>query len=168
MSVRKPAGKLVRQWRLHDAEGTSKETQVYASFRIQKTLAEAMVSWVPTLAKDGIITNPSAHAAAKLLLEGGIVALDQQYKAKYGQGKPPAREANKNKEKDDKIETSLITVRIRRELSDALEFWAPVLVSEGKIKNNSAYASCRYVLESGILALNEAMSAKYAQGALSA
>lgn len=59
---------------------------------------------------------------------------------------------------------SYITTNIDSDLARVLEFWAPILVSEKKIKNNSAYAASRYILENGIQGLNAVMKQKYNRG----
>jgi hypothetical protein len=59
---------------------------------------------------------------------------------------------------------SYVTTNIDSDLARVLEFWAPILVSEKKIKNNSAYAATRYVLENGIQGLNAVMKQKYNKG----
>jgi len=57
-----------------------------------------------------------------------------------------------------------VTTNIDTGLAKILEFWAPILVSEKKIKNNSAYAASRYILENGIKGLDSVMRAKYNTG----
>lgn len=59
---------------------------------------------------------------------------------------------------------SYMTTNINTELAKILEFWAPVLVSERKITNNSPYQAARYILENGIMGLNSVMRQKYGKG----
>lgn len=59
---------------------------------------------------------------------------------------------------------SYVTTNIDNELAEVLEFWAPILVSEKKIKNNSSYAAARYILENGIKGLDTVMRSKYNTG----
>ena len=59
---------------------------------------------------------------------------------------------------------SYISTNIDSKLARKLEFWAPILVSEKKIKNNSSYAAARYILEMGIQGLDQIMREKYGRG----
>jgi hypothetical protein len=59
---------------------------------------------------------------------------------------------------------SYVTTNVDVNLMRILEFWAPILVSEKKITNNSSYAASRYVLEMGIKGLDAVMREKYKQG----
>lgn len=57
-----------------------------------------------------------------------------------------------------------VTVTIEKKFADLLEYWAPVMVAQKLINNNSAFAAGRYIMEKGIESLDIAMRAKFGGG----
>lgn len=54
-----------------------------------------------------------------------------------------------------------LTTTILKEKANLLEYWSPMLLSDKKIPNNSAFAAGRYILENGIDAVDTMMRAKF-------